>query len=316
VAYTDHADLYGAIHEGGLNRTIEHVQRKRPSLFNYGTDRVAENPEDLMCRPIDAAREVTDNGNPLVTPQDPVPVIGTDGLLALEYGFQIPTVVIDFAPGDELPFPEGSDLAVGEQEFGIGVEVCAGLACPGEEQTIELAERIRYLRNNPDQRAELEEPIVPRPRELHCFCLYAFVVGEVEMDRPGIRTPTFTIDETPQFHLDDIAISGGGSGGETAEPAVAASHGYGSTLELPDGLRRSMECYLKMTIEFGVLPEIADAVANVVPRLVRMLEDMFDLAGTTLAVSTPTSAAVPNNPALQDDELQLHVDATIGRPSP
>lgn len=85
---------------------------------------------------------------------------------------------------------------------------------------------------------------------------------------------------------------------------------------MPDGLRRSLECYLELTIELGLLPEIADAIANVVHRLIRMLEDMFDLTGTTLGVSTPTSGAIPHNPAIRDDELQLHLDMTIGRASP
>lgn len=314
MAYTEHADLYGAVHENGLNKSIEHVQRKRPSLFNYGTDRIAENPQELLCRPIDAAREVIDNGNPLVTRQDPVPVIGTDGLVALEYGFQIPTVIIDFAPGDEIPFPEDTDLAVGDQEFGIAAQICAGLACPGEEQLMELIDRVRTLRDDPDQREELDGPIVPTPRQrnMHCFCLVGFMIGTVEMGQPGIRTPNFTLDETPQFRTTDVAVSAGGDEMEWPHP----SHGYTSTLELPEGFRRSLECYLEMTIELGILPEIADAVANVVPRLIRMVEDMFDVAGTTLEVSTASSGAIPNNPAIQEDELQLHLDVTIGGSGP
>lgn len=317
MAYTDNTDLYGAIHEDGLNRSIEHIQRKRPSLFNYATSQIANNPEDLLCRPIDAAPEVTDNGDPLVTTQAPIPVIGTDGLVKLEYGFQIPTVVIDFAPGEESTFFEGTDLTIDEQEFGVAVEVCAGLACPGEEQMIELTELLRRTRNQPDRRADIDDPIVPTPRRenIHCFCLYAFVVGEVEMGQPDIQTPTFRIAETPQFELDDIAIAGRDTETEETVARTEDMASAYSSLVLPAGLRRSMECYLEMTLELGVLPKITDAVAQVVPRLVRMLEDMFDLAGTTLGVSVPTSPTLAHNPAIQDDELQLRIDATIRGPN-
>jgi hypothetical protein len=37
VPFTDNCDLYGAIHEDGINRVVRHIMRQRPSLFNYGT---------------------------------------------------------------------------------------------------------------------------------------------------------------------------------------------------------------------------------------------------------------------------------------
>lgn len=40
MTHTDHSDVYGALHEDGINRVINHLQHKRPSLFNYGTARV------------------------------------------------------------------------------------------------------------------------------------------------------------------------------------------------------------------------------------------------------------------------------------
>ena len=40
MAHTDHSDVYGALHEEGINRVVTHLQHKRPSLFNYGTARV------------------------------------------------------------------------------------------------------------------------------------------------------------------------------------------------------------------------------------------------------------------------------------
>ena len=37
MALTDKCDLFGAVHEKGVNRVTRHMMRQRPSLFNYGT---------------------------------------------------------------------------------------------------------------------------------------------------------------------------------------------------------------------------------------------------------------------------------------
>ena len=37
MAFTDHSDLFAAVHEHGINTTIGHLMRQRPSLFNYAT---------------------------------------------------------------------------------------------------------------------------------------------------------------------------------------------------------------------------------------------------------------------------------------
>ena len=33
MALTDNCDLYGAVHEDGVNRIIRHIMRQRPSLL-------------------------------------------------------------------------------------------------------------------------------------------------------------------------------------------------------------------------------------------------------------------------------------------
>ena len=40
MAFTNNSDVYGAIREDGINRGIDHLKHKRPSLLNYGTARV------------------------------------------------------------------------------------------------------------------------------------------------------------------------------------------------------------------------------------------------------------------------------------
>ena len=56
MALTDQSDIFASVTEDGLNRFAEHIMRKRPSLFNYGTQFVADNWQKLLCR---AARRRT-----------------------------------------------------------------------------------------------------------------------------------------------------------------------------------------------------------------------------------------------------------------
>ena len=52
MAFTDNCDLFGAVHEDGVNRVIRHIMRQRPSLFNYATADVAPHA-GLWCAKVD-----------------------------------------------------------------------------------------------------------------------------------------------------------------------------------------------------------------------------------------------------------------------
>jgi hypothetical protein len=307
MVLTANSDVYSALDEDGINLVVEHVRVKRPSLFNYGTEFVVRAGDDLLCEGIEAAPEVRERGNPLITEVDPLPVIGTDDLLALDYCFQLAGFAVDFAPGSDIDFPDGSGLGLGDQQLGVFVRVCAGLGCPSEEEEERLrrllrqrrAEEERDDRDERDNRGE-REPIVPHPRRLLCFCLDAYLVGRVRMGPPGVHTPTFVIEQSPEFLIDEIAI---------ADPE-------GDTLRMPEGMTASIECYLRLVVEYGMLPKVADAVEEVVPKLIEATEDLFDLAGATLTVSTPTSGAIPNNPAIEDDQFKLYMDVAVSGVGP
>ena len=62
MAFTDNCDLFGSVHEDGVNRVIRHIMRQRPSLFNYATADVAGNPR-LCCSKIAHTSDVTRYGN-------------------------------------------------------------------------------------------------------------------------------------------------------------------------------------------------------------------------------------------------------------
>jgi hypothetical protein len=299
MVLTTNSDVYSALNEDGINLVVEHVRMKRPSLFNYGTEFVVELQDEILCNPIETVPEVRERGNPRLTEVDPLPVIGTDGLLALDYCFQLTNFAIDFQPQSDIEFPDGSGLKIGDQQLGVFVRICAGLGCPREDEEERLRRLVRQLRNN-QERYEDKLPIVPHPRQLLCFCLDAYLIGGVRMGPPGVHTPTFVIDQSPEFLIDEIAI---------ADPT-------GDELRMPDGLTDSIECYLKLVVEYGVLPKVADAVEKIVPKLIEATEDIFDLTGATITISTPTSGAIPNNPAIEEDQFKLYMDVAISGVSP
>ena len=69
MAFTDSCDIFASFHEEGFNRILGHVRRQRPSLFNYATADVANNPR-LLCKEIGVHPIVALRNNPQVTLKD------------------------------------------------------------------------------------------------------------------------------------------------------------------------------------------------------------------------------------------------------
>jgi hypothetical protein len=305
MPYTEHSDVYTAIDEEGINTLLEHLQQKRPSLFNYATERVIEaaeyaalskyspptptiasgySPERVLCAPIERADEVLEWENPLIEEVDPLPVLGTDGEVKLDYCFQVADLSIDFSPDDP-------PVNIGEQQFAAKAFVCAGLACPTEEEF----DRVRRSLNEDPEESEL--PIIPQAESLDCFCLQITIVGSVNAAGPGISGPWLEIPNTPEFRLDELIF-------EAEE----------QELNMPDGLTKSITCYIRSFIQFALLPELSEALARLEPALPPDSFLSLDLSGTRATVSVPTSSGIPNNPALEDDHLKVYADLTMSRP--
>ena len=51
MAFTDHSDLFAAVHEHGINTTIGQLMRQRPSLFNYATILFTQAGDHGLTRP-------------------------------------------------------------------------------------------------------------------------------------------------------------------------------------------------------------------------------------------------------------------------
>jgi hypothetical protein len=266
MPFTDsanNADLYGAINEAGINLIAQHIFRQRPSLFNYGTDFVATHPE-LLCMPITAAPAVSQRGNPIISVQPPLPVLGTRPEVGLNYCFQISKAEIDFHPG-RIALPPELNPPLGVQHFAVHAQICGGLGCP------------RDFNFPPDPHGR---EVVPPTDKLDCFCIDLFVVGHAEVEVvniPSQGTKRFLVGKVDGLEIVDIK---------------------------PDGLESSMECYLNALIQLVILPQAKVEITTLVTYVLK------DIATITL-VPTPVSPAIPNNPAIENDQLKMFIKLEV-----
>lgn len=296
MAFTDNCDIFGAIQEKSFNNIVLQLQRQRPSLFNYGTMTFARRPE-LMCnqrmiRAIDP--EVLDFKNPIVKEQPLLAIPGYSGPFGLEYCLQLTELSIDFHPGNIHVLPAELGPPLKEQHFSLRGQACAGLDCPTTSILRRLApdepaffpivskgsdfihqqEPPREQRP-PDGPVVTRTPVRPFPfnREGRlCFCLDLFAVLHVE--RLG-----GTIDPVISLQLDNLEIVD-----------VA-----------PDRLESAIECFLRATLIMGILPKVKLALNALA----------FNIAGVLNIGPTPISAAVPFNPAIEDDQIKVFISVSV-----
>lgn len=287
MAFTDNCDVFGAVHEDGFNLVLRHLGRQRPSLFNYGTEMFAARP-DLLCRKVDVHPEVLRRGNPVVSIEDPLPIFGTDGLLGMNFCFQITRVAVDFHKGNVVNLPPELNPPLQPQRLALLVQICGGIVCPDREIADRYGELIASLHKpvrlpGSEHGGEKEErppsepkrPARPIPGgKVICFCLDVFAVAHVEIVGSA-QGPVLAI------RLDGLEI-----------------------VDIkPEGLEDSLECYAATTLRVGILPRL------------RIALDKLDLElgkFATLVISpTPISASVPNNPAIEDDQIKVFIQVGV-----
>jgi hypothetical protein len=287
MALTDHCDVFASINESAFRRVISHFTRQRPSLFNYGSAGVQQRAE-LLCRPIDVHPVAAARGDMLITALPSLPVVFTDDPpLQMDWCVQLSKAGLDVHPGNALALPPELD-PLREQRLAGQVAVCAGVGCP-EETLRELLPRpqlsVGHTRvidrvdtdKEVDKRPRPDKP--PRPpvtvptRKLECFCLEADLVAGADFVGPA----------------GDQHFRGILSGLEIVDLA-------------PQGLEDAIECYSKLVAIFGLLPKLSVPV-------IRFTTDLLGLVALAIE-PTPSSADVPNNPALEDDSIKLFIDLT------
>lgn len=291
MAFTDNCSLFGALDEAGINLVVRHVMRQRPSLFNYATAFVRDHPQ-LLCEKIDPHPWVIARGNPIVTVEDPLPILGSNGSVGVNFCAQITRAEIDFHPGGVFPLPAELAPPLAEQHFAFHVRVCAGLGCPPKRLIRDFADLVDIQVANPfkadphkerpsgQDRPEKEGEPKPPPRaiptdKLDCFCLDLFVTGHVEI--VGSAGNERLVGKLDGLEIVDIE---------------------------PKGLENSIECYLTLLIQLVILPRLSFAMKAII------FEILDGLATVTLK-PTPISAAVPHNPAIEQNQLKVFIDMEV-----
>lgn len=288
MALTSNSEMFASVHEEGVNRVVRHVMRKRPSLFNYGTVLFVNRPE-LLCAKIDPHPWVLQRGNPLITVEDPLPLIGTDGALGLNFCLQLTEARVDFHPSNVFALPPEL-RPLGPQRFAFQARACGGIGCPSRllhDRSIAPppTHKPRPIGSQSDDRQSDGDnkgpqlPPIPLPMdELDCFCLELFAVCHFEIiGTPGSQRLVGRLDG-----LEIVDIK-------------------------PDGLENSIECYLSTLVQLVLLPRLGillDALVFNIP--------VAGITNATVKVSaTPPSAAVPRNPAVEGDQLKVFVDVEV-----
>jgi hypothetical protein len=299
MALTDHCDVFGSVHEKGFNNIVLHLQRQRPSLFNYGTISFVQNT-DWLCnqtiiRAIDP--DVQLFANPIVTQRPLLSIPGYSGTYGLEYCFQLAELSIDFHPSNVHALPPELNPPLKPQRFSLKGRACAGLACPGLEMLNKMAPTERpffpmlFGSESPihqpkptaqdDSRTDRTEgpitvttPTRPLPfdrKNILCFCLDLFVVLRIERSGPPA-------DPALALRLEDLEI-----------------------VDIkPLGLEDAAECYLKSVLIMGVLPKIKLALRAFV----------FSISDFLTIQPTPVSPPVPFNPAIEKDQIKVFINVT------
>lgn len=285
MSFTDQCDIFASFHEEGFNRILGHVRRQRPSLFNYATQGIARDLE-LLCRRIDAHEIVWARGNPPVTIVDPLPIPGTE--FGVPFAIQIAELALDFHPGGVFALP--AELApLGAQRLALKLKICGGIGCPSRDVVIKLTPRPSDQRpespkathEDPDPRST--RTITPLPtQKLHCFCLDAFVSA-------GVRIATY-------------------SGKPYLEPFL---QGFEIVEVKPEGLESSLECYIGLLLQLSLLPGLRVLLRHAPLNLTQGATDLFPQPTNIALTPTPTSAALPNNPAIEMDLLKAFINVEV-----
>jgi len=301
MPFTDRSDLFASLEEEGVNLFVRHLMRQRPSLFNYATVYFEKHPS-LLCAKIDAANKVKENGDPLFSVQEPIPILGVAPPISLNWSLQITDVEVDFHPGNTIELPKELG-ALDEQQLGLRMKACLGLDCPSKGLLEELLPGIeaevspRPPRENEDRDGDGKpdrpreepkdepDPYVPSTRELICVCLELYAVAHVEWGTiPGIE-------------------------GEYAKPKL---DGLEIVDIAPKELEGQLECYLETVLKLGLLPRVNTPIESLVLDITGLLADRgLELGQSVRIEPAAVPADVPNNPAIEDDSIKVFANLVV-----
>ena len=143
MAFTDHSNVYAAAHEAGFNKIVRWFARYRPTLVNYGTAWVAQEPFKRLCQKPDVIQDIRDRGLAIVSVERPLPIPTTP--YGMNWSLQLTDLEIDFHPTSVFALPPELGERLEPQPFGLRLRACFGLGCPSprlEEVLDDLGARL------------------------------------------------------------------------------------------------------------------------------------------------------------------------------
>jgi hypothetical protein len=275
MPFTANCDLYAAVNEAGINLIALHIMQQRPSLFNYASAGIASRPE-LACGAVVVTPDVKKyNPTQIFTVVAALPVLGADAPpVSLNFAVQVRAAELDFFPPNLITLPAGLNPPLPVQHFSAKVQICAGIDCPGANfiDTLPFGTPFGAL-------DVTDTTVTPSPRKLNCFCLEAFLVGHLEL----------LIVNGQQMLLglvDGLEITGIG----------------------PETLEANLSCYLQTTISVLLREKFTIPLAKVFLDLSNDIQN--SLVNVTFVV--PPNPPIPNDPAVEDDQLKVFLDLKVG----
>jgi hypothetical protein len=272
MGYTDNCDLYAAVHEDGINLVAQHVMRQRPSWFNYATQYVSDHPQ-LACVPVAHTIDVTHYNNPLFKVVSPVPILGADSPpVGLNFCVELVKAEVDFHPGNVVTLPPALSPPLAAQHLAMHAKICGGMDCPSEFVKGFLPSPTNY-----GEATNVQQPqeVVPPTRKLVCFCLDAYIVAHVAVQSIAGKPSLVGIVDS----VDVVGIE-------------------------PKGLSENINCYLKTTFELMLKEKLIFPIST-------MLFDLPLLSLATITAQITPNPPIPNNPAIEDDQLKVFISITV-----
>ena len=303
MALTSLSPLFAAVHEDGINALVHQLMQRNPTLFNYGSDAFVAQP-GLLCHDLSVWPPLRDSGAKIVKRMPPLPIPGNDEY-GLEWGLQVTDLQIDFHKGNVLNLPPQLPQPLPDQHLALKVSACFVLGCPGdraliaqpphvppidigkpdkqeqERRRIEEEERRRREAATGEHKNDVPVPakeLVPlQPQDKVCACLDMFAVAHVRrIDNGSVSLIDVVLD---RLEIVDVT---------------------------PDGLESLLECYASTALRWGILPRLRLAFHTLSLTLPLQLG----------VVNVSPSTSVPNNPAIEDDQMKLFLDVNIAGVNP
>ncbi|MDA4113724.1 MAG: hypothetical protein OK474_06735 [Thaumarchaeota archaeon] len=283
MVYTTGCDIYLAIHENGINDLISRLMSEVPSLFNFGSSYIAMYPH-LACNDINAAP--IDPEDPLISPID------ISGL---------PPVTSNMSLN---PFPAETPPIGTPVPFNLYIPI------PSPDFLVQLSKlQVDFYPGN----AISLPSTVPAPLPTQHFAIHAQTFVGATCPPLGNRSLQGEQKHLPRVELDcfslDLFAEGVLKNPNTARFLNVNLNGLDIVGFKPDGLRHLIDCYL-MYFTNGVLSSVSSSVNALLAETLN-LESLLDYNPATFTLQISPSMTVPNNPAVEDDQVKFFMNANV-----